>query len=524
MYDILIKNGKVIDGTGSPWFYADVAIKDKKVVKIAKYINENATVTIDAKNRFVCPGFIDSHSHSDFPLFVNPKAESKIRMGVTTEVIGQCGVSAAPRSDDHRDFFGFNLKNVGLTFTSFAEYLEALEKNKIAVNIIPLVGHGNIRKLVVGEDKCTPTTEQLSDMQDMLAQALKEGAHGMTTGLIYPPGCYSEINELIALGHTLNQYNAIYATHMRNEKSKLLESIKEAVAIGRAANIPIHISHYKACDEINWGLVKDGFKIIEDARAEGIDVTLDQYPYIASSTSLKTLIPQWAHDGGISELRKRLENPETRAKIYKQMSHPTTGIPRCDWVMVSSCTNEHNKKYEGLNLTEISEIMNCDPVNACLDLLLDEDFNTGMVRFSMCEEDVEHVMKHPLVMIGSDACCMATKGILSTGKPHPRSYGTFARVLGRYSLQNNVLPIENAVFKMTGLPATRFNLSDRGLLKEGFYADVTIFNPENIMDTATFKDPHQFPTGIDAVIVNGELVLDKDIQHEVFPGKVLRRK
>ena len=243
MNDILIKNGKIIDGTGAPWFYGDILIKDGKIVEISKCIEATAHKTIDAEGKFVTPGFIDAHSHSDFPLFINPKAESKIRMGVTTEVIGQCGASAAPRSTDQRDFFGYNLKNLGLSFSSFAEYLTALEENKIAVNVIPLVGHGNIRRVVVGEDNCDPTNEQLMEMQFVLAKSLEEGAHGMSTGLIYPPGCYSKIEELIALGHTLSQYNALYATHMRNEKDKLLDSINEAIAIGREADIPIHFPH-----------------------------------------------------------------------------------------------------------------------------------------------------------------------------------------------------------------------------------------------------------------------------------------
>jgi len=361
-------------------------------------------------------------------------------------------------------------------------------------------------------------------MKDLLAQSLEDGAYGMSTGLIYPPGCYSETSELVELSHTLSQYNAMYVTHMRNEESQLLKSINEVLTIAKEANVAVHISHFKSCNEENWGLVKEGIKLLENAREQNIDVTADQYPYIASSTSLKTLIPQWAHDGGVTELRKRVLDNDLREKIKSEIIDHYGKQSKLSCVMVSSCQKQQNKKYEGMNLVEIAEMENKEPIDACLDLLLDEDFSPGMVRFSMSEDDVKAVMQHYLVMIGSDASCMASEGVLSQGKPHPRAYGTFARVIGKYSLKEKIMPLEKAIFKMTGFPATRFMLQDRGLLKENMYADITIFDEKTIIDEATFKDPHNFASGIEYVIVNGQIVIEKEKQHEKYPGKVLRRR
>lgn len=524
MLDFKIINGKMVDGTGSPFFYGEVGIKNGKIAKVNYSIDEDAEKVIDAKGKVVAPGFIDSHSHSDFPLLINKKAESKIRMGVTTEVIGQCGNSAAPKTPNKKDFFGYNLDDLGVEYQTMEEYLNVLEDMQVAVNVIPLVGHGNIRTIVMGESDRKPTESEMNEMKNLLDKSLKAGAYGMSTGLIYPPGCYSETSELIELSHILHKHNAFYVTHMRNEESRLLQSIEEVLEIARKADVAVHISHFKSCNEENWGLVNDGLKLLEEAREENIDVTMDQYPYIASSTSLKTLIPQWAHDGGVSKLRERVLDENTRAKIKKEIIDHYGSQEKLSCVMVSSCQKEENKKFEGLNLIEISEIVNEEPVDACLDLLLDENFSPGMVRFSMSEEDVKAVMRHHLVMIGSDASCMASEGVLSKGKPHPRAYGTFARVIGKYAIKEQIMPLEKAIFKMTGMPATRFMLQDRGLIKENMYADITIFDEKEIIDSATFKDPHNFAKGIEYVIVNGEVVVENGVQHEAYPGKVLKRR
>ncbi|MFP4457589.1 MAG: N-acyl-D-amino-acid deacylase family protein [Clostridia bacterium] len=524
MLDIKIINGKIIDGTGSPFYFGEVGLKNDKIVKVGYSIDDAAKKVINAKGKVIAPGFIDAHSHSDFPLLINRKAESKIRMGVTSEVIGQCGNSAAPRTPNKKDFFGYDLDEIGVTYDSMEQYLQLLETKEVAVNVIPLVGHGNIRTIVMGESDRKPTDSEMEKMKKLLDESLQAGAYGMSTGLIYPPGCYSEINELIELSHVLHKYNAFYVTHMRNEESKLLQSIKEVLEIAKKADIAVHISHFKSCNEENWGLVNDGLRLLEEAREDNIDVTADQYPYIASSTSLKTLIPQWAHDGGVSKLRKRVLDKNTRLRIREEIIAHYGTQDKLSCVMVSSCQKEKNKKFEGLNLIEISNIVDKDPVDACLDLLLDENFSPGMVRFSMSEEDVKTVMNHHLVMIGSDASCMASEGALSKGKPHPRAYGTFARVIGKYAIKEKLMPLEKAIFKMTGMPATRFMLQDRGLIKENMYADITIFDENEIIDSATFKNPHNFAKGIDYVIVNGEIVIENGTQNEKYPGKVLRRR
>lgn len=525
MYDILIKNGRVIDGSHTPWFYADIAIKDGLIVSIGKEVRGEAQNIIDAHGLVVSPGFIDAHSHSDFPFLINPKAESKIRMGVTTEVIGQCGTSAAPKAPEQKDFFGYDLSALGMDFQTMGDYFELLEAKGLAVNTVALFGHGTIRTQVVGLEDRPATVEELQTMKELVAQAMQDGALGMSTGLIYPPSCYAPLSELIELAKVVGEYQGIYATHMRNESSDLITAIQEAITIAREAKLPVQISHFKACNEANWGKVREGLKLIEQAREEGLDITLDQYPYIATSTSLKTLIPQWAHDGGKDAMRKRLLDPEIHARIYDEMDpNKNKYMSRYDWVLVSSCQKDENKCYEGKNLVEIGEIMGKDPIEACFELLLDEDFNPGMVRFAMCEEDVEYVMAHPLVMIGSDASCMATSGIMSTGKPHPRAYGTFARVLGKYVRERHIMPLETAIYKMTGYPACRFHLHRRGLLKEGFFADITIFNPDTIGDCATFVAPHQYATGIEFVIVNGQLTVANGQQFDVFAGKPLRHR
>ncbi len=524
MYDIKIINGKIIDGTSAPFYYGEIGIKNGKIVKVASKVIEDAKRIIDAKGKIVSPGFIDSHSHSDFPLLVNRKAESKIRMGVTTEVIGQCGNSAAPKVAKHTDFFGYELSELGSNYQTMKDYLELIERKGIAVNVIPLVGHGNIRANVMGEDDRAPTQEEMERMKTELRKALEDGAFGMSTGLIYPPGCYSTTDELVELSKVLSYYNALYVTHMRNEEDNLIKSIKEVLTIAREAATSVHISHFKACNEENWGLVNEGLKLLDVAREKGIDVTADQYPYIASSTSLKTLIPQWAHDGGVNKLRERVLDDNTRNRIKQEILDKHKQFEKLSCVMVSSCQKESNKKLEGLNLVEIGKLQNKDPIDACLDLLLDEDFGPSMVRFSMSEDDVKKVMQHPLVMIGSDASCMATQGPLSKGKPHPRAYGTFARVLGKYTRDENVISLENAIYKMTGMPAARFMLQDRGLIRENMHADITIFDKDLIIDTASYKEPHSYARGIVCVIVNGQVVLENNVQNEVYPGRVIRKE
>lgn len=510
VFDLLIKNGKVVDGTGNPWFYGDVAVQGEKIVAVGPIGNRAAKRVIDAAGLVVAPGFIDAHSHSDEALLINPKAESKVFQGVATEVIGQCGTSAAPRVD-----------GAAYDWQSMDDYLSLLEKQGIAVNVVPLFGHGNVRRRVMGMANRPATADELEAMCQLAETLMQEGAFGFSSGLIYPPSSYADTSELVAIAKVVAAHGGIYATHLRNEGENLLEAVTEAITIGEQARIPVHISHHKTSGEANWGKVKDTLALIDSKRAAGVDITLDQYPYLATSTGLKVIIPQWAHADGVEAMRQRLLDPQLGTQIREEIAAQGH---RWDWILVASCAKEENKRFEGKNMEEIAAMTGKSPLEAALDLLLAEDFDVGMVRFAMCEEDVELVMRHPLVMIGSDASALATSGPLSKGKPHPRAYGTFPRVLGHYGRERGVLTLEAAVHKMSGLTAARFQLWDRGLVRPGCYADITIFDENKICDRATFVDPHRHAEGIHYVIVNGQVVIDQGEQTEHLPGKALRRR
>lgn len=524
MLDIKIINAKIIDGTSSPYFYGEIGIKDERIDCIAPKITKDAKTVIDALGKCVAPGFIDSHSHSDSQFLINPLAESKVRMGVTTEVIGQCGTSAAPSRANHVDFFGLDTGKDQPDFSTMGNYLSHLEKQGVAVNVIALVGHGNIRAVAMGEDDRPPSEEEMNKMKVLVREAMEAGAYGMSTGLIYPPGVYAKTPELVELSKVVSEYHGLYVTHMRNEEDHLLDSIAEVIEIAEKADLAAHISHFKACNPENWGLVNEGLRMVENARENGLDITFDQYPYIASSTSLKTLLPPWAHEGGVKELLERLKNHDLRDKMKKDILKVYKEDEALYCVMVSAASKEHNKQYEGMRLTEIASAKGKDVFTTLFDLLLDEEAATSMVRFSMCEDDVKYVMTHPLVMIGSDASCLAVEGPLSKGKPHPRAYGTFVRVLGKYWREERILSLEQAVHKMTGLPASRYYLTDRGLIKDGMFADIVIFDEKTVGDQATFTDPHHYASGIDYVLINGKVVLKDGQREDIYPGKVLRRK
>jgi N-acyl-D-amino-acid deacylase len=522
LYDILIKNGRVYDGTGAPWFYGDIAVKDGKIVKIGNLTTDTAKKVIDAAGLAVSPGFIDIHSHSDMSFIINPLADSKVKQGVTTEVTGNCGSSVAPLTEMAKQY-GKQLtdEDIDVTWSTMAEYFDALEEKGLSINVAGLMGHGTIRAGVMGFDRRPPTDAELDAMKALIAQAMDDGAVGMSTGLIYPPSSYADTAEIIELAKVVSEKNGLYFTHMRNEADALLESVKETIEIGRQACIPVQIAHHKTVGERNWGKVKQSLEMIVEARKQGVDVTLDQYPYIASSTSLTSIIPGWAHEGGRDALVDRLKQPETRARLKKEVSERMGD----GWVryVISRVSKQHNKRFEGMDLAAVAKTEQKDPCDAAFDLLVDEDGNVGQIKFGMTEEDVETVMKHPLVMIGSDGSSLADYGELGEGKPHPRNYGTFPRVLGKYSRQRGVLPLEEALRKMTSMPATRLGLWDRGVLRVGAWADITVFDPDTVEDVSDFQDPHKYARGIPYVIVNGALVVNEGAHTKVTPGRVLRR-
>jgi len=499
VWDVLIKNARIIDGAGTPWYFGDIAIAGQEIVGIGR-LSGNAIRVIDAMGKVVSPGFIDAHSHSDWVLLKDNFAESKVRQGVTTEVIGQCGTSAAPREIGEDKQSGFS---------TMAEYFGELEEHAMAINLVPLVGHGNIRQLVMGYADRPAKDYEIAEMSRILKSALVEGAHGLTTGLIYPPGSFATNQEIISLAHVVASEGGLYATHMRDEGAGLLASVSESIAVAEAARIPLHISHHKVCGENNWGLVRQSLALIDQKRGEGLDITLDQYPYTATSTGLKVVVPLWAHEGGLDALLKRLQVAETRQLIRSQILEKER---RWDLIMVN-----------GESIEQISVRRGQEPVDSCLDLLVHDKCETNMVRFAMCESDVEFVLKHPAVMVGSDASARAVHGPLSEGTPHPRAYGTFPRVLSTYVRERKLLSLEEAIRKMTGFPAARFQLWNRGLLRPGFKADLVMFDPDKVADVATYAKPHAYPKGIEIVMVNGRVVVEAQEHLGTLPGQVLRK-
>ncbi|RJS88505.1 D-aminoacylase [Candidatus Bathyarchaeota archaeon] len=521
-YDILIENGYVLDGTGNPWFRADVGIVGDTIEAIGRLRGSGANRRIDARGLIVAPGFIDIHSHSDFTILLDPGVESKIRQGVTTEVVGNCGTSAAPMNEEVRAYrerymrgdlgedFEFNWRTMG-------EYLDLIDEKGASFNVVALVGHGTVRQNVMGFEDRPPTEAELEEMKRLVAEAMEDGAWGMSTGLIYPPSCYAETDEIVELAKVVARYGGIYATHIRGEGRTLLEAVREAIEIGERAGIPVEISHFKASGRENWRKTKDSLKLVEEARRRGVDVTFDQYPYTASSTGLAAFLPHWVHEGGLDRLLERLKDPETRRKIKEEGATITR-----DWSSVMVVLAPKHPQYEGKRITEIAELEGKEPMDTVFDLLLAEEAQVRIVAFGMCEEDVRRVMRSPYMMVGSDGRAVAPRGVLGRGKPHPRYYGTFPRVLGHY-VREGVLTLQEAMRKMTSLPAQRLGLRDRGLLREGFKADITIFDPDSVRDEATFTDPHRFPSGIPYVIVNGVLVIDGGEHTGALPGKALRK-
>lgn len=525
MFDVLVRDGKVYDGTGAPWIRADVGITGGRIEAVDRLGRAAAVETVDAAGLCVGPGFIDIHSHSDMTILVNPKAESKIRQGVTTEVIGQCGSSLVPVTPKNRETIREELAryDLELTWDSMAGYVREVARRGTAVNIVPVVGHSTVRGAVMGLDRRPPTPEELEQMKSLVADSCAGGARAISTGLIYPPSSYAQPDEIAALAETAGAYGALYMTHMRNEGDRLLESVEETIEIGRRARLPVHISHHKAVGRENWGKVGETLARMEQARASGVDITCDQYPYVASSTGLASLVPGWAHEAGPQAMRERLRAPETAGKIRKEMEEAAARRGGWDEVLISRVDAEQFRQVEGMTLARAAELRGLDPISVVFELLLAGGY-VGMVRFGMSEEDVKLVMRHPLMMVGSDGSCLADYGPLAAGKPHPRNYGTFVRILGNYVREEKNLSLEQALRKMTSLPAARMGLYDRGLLRPGMAADVVVFDAETVAERATFTDPHQYPEGIEAVIVNGRLAVKGGEHTGRIAGRVLIRR
>jgi N-acyl-D-aspartate/D-glutamate deacylase len=529
-FDLLVVNARIVDGTGGPSVIGSVAVRDGHIVAFGR-VNGAASRTIDAKGRAIAPGFIDRHSHSDYSLLVDGNGESKIRQGVTTEVIGESG-SAAPRAPgDVSDVRGTGLRP---DWTDFNGYFAALERSKISVNIMSFVGLGQVRELVMDNEQRAPTATELDKMVGLVSEAIRQGAYGVSTGLIYPPNAYAKLDELIALSKPAAAAHGMYSSHLRYDGDKLRDGLEEAIAVGEGARVPVHVFHLKVTGKKNFGRMKEAISIVEAARKRGVPVTADQYPYVASSTGLTAAMPPWVQEGGHAKMVERLKDPATRAKIRKEMEDPNpTWENRYEsagtWENVqiasvssrSGTTASDAKMFEGMRVAEAAKQAGKNPFDFVFDLLI-KNGGVSCVYFIIDESDLKLAMQQPWVSIGSDGSALATSGPLRSGVPHPRNFGTFPRVLGRYVREQHVISLEQAIHKMTGLTAAELHFADRGLIKSGYAADLVIFDPATVADRATFTDPFQYPVGIDTVIVNGRVVLDEGRHTGERPGVVIR--
>lgn len=523
-YDLVIEHGTLADGAGSPCVPANLGIRDGRIAAVTKEPLK-AEKTIDASGCVVAPGFVDIHSHSDCYPLVSPFAESKLHDGVTTEIAGNCGDSPFPMGGrsllQEQEYFGrFGLK---IDWTDITEYLDRARRKGTAINRAFLVGHGSIRSAVMDCVDRPPTPEELHRMKDHVRRAMEHGALGMSTGLIYPPGCYAKSDEIVELCKVVAEYGGLYASHIRSEGDRLEEAIEEAFDISHRSGARLQISHLKVAGETNWPKIKWLKERLAAACERGDNFACDRYPYIASSTGLETVLPDWACQGGMEDEIRRLTDPETRARIVAEIAKATPNAGRWERIRIAYVPSEDLRRWEGKSVAELAREQGKDPIQAALDLLIAARGQVSVVIFSMAEENLREILSWPFVAIGSDAGFRSETGPLHVGRPHPRTYGTFSRVLGRYVREEKVLSLEQAIHKMTLLPAARAGLRERGALRPGWHADVVVFDPDAIADRATFDAPHQYSTGIRYVIVNGKPALADGALSEGLHGEILTK-
>ncbi len=498
MYDLLITNARIVDGSGNPWFRADVAVKDGRIAGIGRISSAETRKTIDARNQILAPGFIDVHTHVE-SIYSLPAAENFIRMGVTSLVTGNCGTST----------------------TDVSEFLGRINEKPIAVNLGTLVAHGSVRQRVMGLNDRAPTPEEMTRMEALVEQAMKDGAVGLSTGLIYVPGTYAKTEEIIGLAKVAAKYGGLYATHMRNEGEKVADAIRESIEIGEKAGLPVEISHFKISNKKLWGQSPMTLGLVREARARGLMVTVDQYAYTASSTSLDSRLPSWLRAGGLEEAKKRLTDKATRDRVVAEMKEGLKRSGFKDYSYATVADYEPDRSFNGKSIAEITnQVRRKSDITSQIEQIVAmyEAGGAGMVYHGMSEDDVKRIMQEPFTMIASDS------GVRQADEsvPHPRGCGNNARVLGHYVRELKLISLEDAVRKMTSLPAQTFGFRDRGMIREGFVADMVIFDENTIIDRATFDKPNQFPTGIGQVIVGGELVLADDVMTGARPGVALR--
>jgi len=532
-FDVLLSNGRIVDGSGAPWFRGDVGIVGDRITAIGALKDASAGTTIDAADLVVAPGFIDLLGQSEFNVLVDGRAASKLLQGVTTEITGE-GSSIAPVNDrligeatPSATHFG-----VVIDWRTLGDYLRRLDlRSHPAINVGTFVGAGGIRNYVVGKDDRPATPAELERMKQLVAEAMQDGALGLSTSLQYVPDRFASTDEIVELAKVAARYGGVYFTHQRSESARIFESLDEVFAIAERAAIPAEIWHLKTAYKANFGKMPDVLKRIEAARARGLDVTADQYPYTRASNGLDSCLPLWAREGGLEKTLGRLKDPATRERIKKDMddANATTwenqwyGANGGDGVMLSSVLNNDLRKYEGMTLTQIGKAMGKDPRDAVIDLVIADRGESSVITAIMSEDDVRTALKHPLVGVGTDSAAKAEDGRLSESKSHPRAWGSFPRILGRYVREERLLTLEEAIRKMTSKAAARVHLPDRGLLRPGMAADITIFDPATIRDVSTFEDPKHYSVGVKHVLVNGRRVVADGVITSERPGRPLRR-
>jgi N-acyl-D-amino-acid deacylase len=522
-FDILIRGGRIVDGTGNPWYYGDVGIREAKIAAIGWLEGKTARRVIDATGLTVTPGFIDIHNHSDYTILVDGNAESMVRQGVTSMILGEGG-SAAPVGGKQ------DRSGEGETWTDFNGYFAALLKKGISTNIATYVGSSQIWTYVHGPKAGPLTPEELDQMRALVRQAMEQGALGVASSLSGPPGSWIDTGTLVEMCKVASQYGGAYSTHIRTEGDGVFEAAGEAMEIGRRAHIPVDIIHLKIADHKLWGRMPELAATIAQARANGENVQANVYPYRAGQNNLSSIIPPWAHEGGSQAMIRRLRDPALRERLEREIYH---GIPGSRWynhytatggwdgMLLVSLSNPKYKRFEGKRMNEVIQELGKGPIDALFELLENNGGSVPTVYFHHSEEDMRYALQQPFVSIGSDGTAVKTEGPLSRGNPHPRYYGTFPRVLGRYVREYKVLTLEDAIRKMTSANAAKTRQYDRGLLRPGMWADVTVFNADTIIDHATFENPHQYSTGVEYVLVNGQVVLDKGQHTGARPGVIL---
>ena len=528
-YDVVIRNGRIIDGTGSPWYAGDIAIRGGKIAAIGHLEDAAAKRTIDAHGMVVAPGFIDMLGQSETTILVNPHLPSKIYQGITTEVTGEGG-SIAPQTDaliklDRVEWEHYKVKP---TWHTFAEYFALLRKQGMGINLASYVGATQVRRVVIGEDDRAPTAEELERMKGLVRQAMHDGAVGLSTSLQYAPAPYAKTEELIALAGEAAKFGGIYASHIRDEGNGIDAALDEAFRIGREAKIPVEIWHLKAAGKANWGRMPEIVARIEAARKSGVDVAADTYAYPAAYNTFSAIIPPWAHDGGDKKLIERLKDPAMRARIRKEMETPS-GDWNNEWqqvtgpesFLIGAVQNPKLMPMQGKSIAEIAAIWHKDPIDTVFDLLIEDEAFTGVAMFIMSEPDVALALQQPWVSICNDSQGTAPDGLLGAEHPHPRAYGTFPRILAKYVREEKKLTLEDAIRKFTSLPAGRMRFADRGVLKAGMWADVVVFDPDTVHDVATFGNPNQLSEGMQYVLVNGVPVIEGGKMTNALPGQVV---